>query len=107
MIDFGPISCCNTLYKIIANIIGNRIRIFLPDIIIPPQSAFVVGRWIGDNILIVQELMRNYHKDDGSPKCSLNVDLIKAFDTVEWDFLLETLAVFRVPSKLWRFSLSY
>ncbi|KAK3189469.1 hypothetical protein Dsin_029030 [Dipteronia sinensis] len=44
--------------------------------------------------------MRNYHKDDGSPKCSLKVDLMKAFNTVEWDFLLETLAAFRVPSKV-------
>ncbi|KAK3225529.1 hypothetical protein Dsin_005391 [Dipteronia sinensis] len=107
MMDFRPISCCNTLYKIIAKIIAYRIKIILPNIISPPQLAFVAGRRIGDNILLVQELMRNYHKDDGSPKCSLNVDLMKAFDMVEWDFLLETLAAFRVPSKLWRFSLSY
>ncbi|KAK3225500.1 hypothetical protein Dsin_005362 [Dipteronia sinensis] len=44
--------------------------------------------------------MRNYNKDDGSPKCSLKVGLMKAFDTVEWDFLLETLYAFRVPSKV-------
>ncbi|KAK2658492.1 hypothetical protein Ddye_005025 [Dipteronia dyeriana] len=44
--------------------------------------------------------MRNYHKDDGSPKCSLKVDLMKAFDTVEWDFMLETLIAFRVPFRV-------
>ncbi|KAK3218473.1 hypothetical protein Dsin_012443 [Dipteronia sinensis] len=100
MMDFRPISCCNTLYKIIAKIIANRIKIILPNIISPPQSAFVARRRIGENILLVQELMRNYNKDDGAPKCSLKVDLMKAFDTVEWDFLLETLAAFPVPSKV-------
>ncbi|KAK3226017.1 hypothetical protein Dsin_005879 [Dipteronia sinensis] len=83
MMDFRPISCCNTLYIIIAKIIRNRIKIILTNIISPPQLAFVAGRRIGDNILLVQELMRNYHKDDSSPKCSLKVDLMKAFDTVD------------------------
>ncbi|KAK3204757.1 hypothetical protein Dsin_018803 [Dipteronia sinensis] len=44
MKDFRPISCCNTLYKIIAKIIANRIKPCLPDIISPSQSAFVAGR---------------------------------------------------------------
>ena len=83
MTNFRPISYCNTLYKIIMKIIANWIKTILPDIISPSQLVFVVGRRIGDNILLVQELMRNYHKDDGSPKCSLKVDLMKAFDTVE------------------------
>ncbi|KAK3184843.1 hypothetical protein Dsin_032129 [Dipteronia sinensis] len=68
MKDFRPISCCNTLYKIIAKIIANRIKPCLPNIISPSQSAFVAGRCIGDNILLVQELMRNYHKDASCPR---------------------------------------
>ncbi|KAK0580648.1 hypothetical protein LWI29_004632 [Acer saccharum] len=71
MKDFRPISCCNTLYKIIAKIIANRIKPCLLDIINPSQSAFVAGRSIGDNILLTQELMRNYHKDVGCPKLAL------------------------------------
>ncbi|KAK0581565.1 hypothetical protein LWI29_015235 [Acer saccharum] len=71
MKDFRPISCCNTLYKIIAKIIANRIKPCLPDIISPSQSAFVAGRSIGDNIVLAQELMRNYHKDVGCPKLAL------------------------------------
>ncbi|KAK3184877.1 hypothetical protein Dsin_032163 [Dipteronia sinensis] len=57
MKDFRPISCCNTLYNIIAKIIANRIKPCLQDIISPSQSAFVAGRSIGDNILLAQELM--------------------------------------------------
>ena len=100
MIDFRPISCCNTLYKIIAKIITNRIKPCLPGIISPSQLAFVAGRRIGDNILLVQELMRNYNKDDGRPKLALKVDLMKAFDMVDWGFLLDTLAAFQFPLKV-------
>ncbi|KAK3193368.1 hypothetical protein Dsin_024678 [Dipteronia sinensis] len=64
MKDFRPISCCNTLYKIIANMI----KPCLSDIISPSQSAFVAGRSIEDIILLTQELIRNYHKDIGCPR---------------------------------------
>ncbi|KAK3204582.1 hypothetical protein Dsin_018628 [Dipteronia sinensis] len=100
MEDFRPISCCNTLYKIIAKIITNRIKPCLPDIISSSQSAFVAGRSIGDNILLMQELMRNYHKDTSCPRLALKVDLMKAFDMVHWGFLLETLAAFDFPPKV-------
>ncbi|KAK2652935.1 hypothetical protein Ddye_012791 [Dipteronia dyeriana] len=100
MKDFRPISFCNTLYKIIAKIIANRIEPCLPDIISPSQSTFVAGRSIGDNILLVQELMRNYHKDIGCPRLALKVDLMKAFDMVDWGLLLETLAAFHFPPKI-------
>ncbi|KAK3229974.1 hypothetical protein Dsin_001855 [Dipteronia sinensis] len=100
MKDFRPISYCNTLYKIIVKIIANRIKPCLPDIISPSQSAFVAGRCIGDNILLVQELMRNYHKDASCPRLDLKVDLMKAFDMVDWGFLLEILATFYFPPKV-------
>ncbi|KAK3189472.1 hypothetical protein Dsin_029033 [Dipteronia sinensis] len=77
-----------------------RIKPCLPDIISPSQSAFVAGRCIGDNILLVQELMRNYHKDASCPRLALKVDLMKAFDMVDWGFLLETLAAFHFPPKV-------
>ncbi|KAK3229945.1 hypothetical protein Dsin_001826 [Dipteronia sinensis] len=98
MKDFRPISYCNTLYKIIVKIIAKRIKPCLPDMISPSQSAFVAGRCIGDNILLVQELMRNYLKDASCPRLALKVDLMKAFNMVDWGFLLETLAAF--PSLL-------
>ncbi|KAK2655055.1 hypothetical protein Ddye_008107 [Dipteronia dyeriana] len=104
MKDFRPISCYNTLYKIItkiiAKIIANRIKPCLPYIVSPSQSAFVVGRSIGDNILLVQELMRSYHKDIGCPRLALKVDLMKDFDMVDWSFLLETLAAFHFAPKI-------
>ncbi|GJR54178.1 hypothetical protein Tco_1404699 [Tanacetum coccineum] len=56
-----------------------------------PKSAFVPGRCISDNILLTQELMHNYHLDRGSPRCAFKVDIQKAYDTVDWGFLLTIL----------------
>ncbi|GJX96249.1 RNA-directed DNA polymerase, eukaryota, partial [Tanacetum coccineum] len=42
---------------------------------------------VSDNILITQELMHNYHRDRGPPKCAFKVDIQKAYDTVDWRFL--------------------
>ena len=79
MHDYRPISCCNTIYKCISKIIAARIKQCIPDIISPSQSAFVQGRSISDNVLITQELMLNYHRDIGPPRCALKVDIMKAY----------------------------
>ncbi|GJV48237.1 hypothetical protein Tco_1438449 [Tanacetum coccineum] len=87
-----PISCCNVLYKCISKIIANRVKEGLGDIVSINQSAFVPGRRISDNILLTQELMRNYHRRRGPPRCAFKVDIQKAYDTVDWKFL-ETILV--------------
>lgn len=61
-------------------------------------SAFIQGRRIGDNILLAQELLINYHRDKGSPRCALKVDLMKAFDRVRWDFILGILRASGFPN---------
>nr|GEV70161.1 hypothetical protein [Tanacetum cinerariifolium] len=38
-------------------------------------------RRISDNILLTQELMRNYHRNMGPPRCAFKVDIQKAYDT--------------------------
>ncbi|GJR86304.1 sodium/hydrogen exchanger 6 [Tanacetum coccineum] len=62
------------------------------DIISINQSAFVSGRRISNNILLTQELMKNYHRRHGPPRCAFKVDIQKAFDIVDWKFL-ETILV--------------
>ncbi|KAL0455531.1 UNVERIFIED_CONTAM: hypothetical protein Slati_0892300 [Sesamum latifolium] len=81
--DFGPISCCNVLYKVITKIIVQRLSSVLDRLISPSQNAFVPGRSIGDNILLAQELFTGYNQQHLPPRCALKVDLHKAYDTVE------------------------
>ncbi|XP_071714140.1 uncharacterized protein [Rutidosis leptorrhynchoides] len=73
--DFRPIYCCNVIYKIISRIITNRIRDGLKYIVSDNQSAFIPGRRISDNILLTQDLMKNYHLDRGIPICAFKVDI--------------------------------
>ena len=48
--DFHPISCCNTMYKCIAKILAGRIKVVLPSLVGPYQTAFISGRRISEII---------------------------------------------------------
>ncbi|KAL7616426.1 hypothetical protein Lser_V15G04034 [Lactuca serriola] len=66
----------------------------LGDVVSHNQSAFIPGRSILDNILLAQELMVGYKSKSGVPKCTLKVDIQKAYDTVDWKFLNRILLGF-------------
>ncbi|KAL2232502.1 UNVERIFIED_CONTAM: hypothetical protein Sindi_1430200 [Sesamum indicum] len=67
-----------------------------------PKGAFIPGRSIGDNILLAQELLTGYNQVRLPPCCTLKVDIRKAYDTVEWDFLLAVLQLFGFPQTFTR-----
>lgn len=60
-------------------------------------EVFISGRSISDNILLAQELFRNYHRLSGPARCALKFDIRKAFDTVDWGFLLDLLSLLQFP----------
>ncbi|KAL2230754.1 UNVERIFIED_CONTAM: hypothetical protein Sindi_1669800 [Sesamum indicum] len=90
------------LYKIIAKLLVQRLRVVLDKIISPCHGAFIPGRSVGDNILLVQELLTGYNQVRLPPRCTLKVDIRKAYDTVEWDFLLAVLQLFGFPQTFTR-----
>lgn len=74
-----------------------RLQLFLPEFISPNQSAFVQGRSIGDNILMAHELVKGYHRDKISPRCAIKADIMKAFESESWSFLLNLLKAIDSP----------
>ncbi|XP_010430719.1 PREDICTED: uncharacterized protein LOC104714953 [Camelina sativa] len=99
MKDYRPISCCNVLYKLISKILANRLKAFLPDFIAPNQSAFIKDRLLMENLLLATELVKEYHKETISSRCALKIDIPKAFDSVQWPFLLNILKALNIPDK--------
>ncbi|GKV29515.1 hypothetical protein SLEP1_g38441 [Rubroshorea leprosula] len=101
MKDFRPISLCNVLYKIISKVLTNRLKSILPHIISNNQSAFVPGRLIYDNIMVAFEAIHHLKNKRIGRRghMAVKLDLSKAFDRVEWNFLEDTMRAMGFPER--------
>ncbi|KAL9426467.1 hypothetical protein AB3S75_033282 [Citrus x aurantiifolia] len=91
--DFRPISLCNVIYRIVAKAIANRLKHVLPKIISPMQSAFIPNRLITDNITVGYECLHKIRHCKGRKNglVALKLDVSKAYDRLEWEFLEQTM----------------
>ncbi|CAA7030329.1 unnamed protein product [Microthlaspi erraticum] len=96
--DFRPIACLNTLYKVITRLLSERLKNVLPGIILPNQTAFVKDQLLLENVLLASEIVQGYHREGFEKRITLKVNISKAFDSVRWDFLLNVLEAYQIPS---------
>ena len=101
--NWRPITLLNTDYKILAKIFGTRLRTVLPDLIQADQVAYLEGRYIGQNIRIIDGVLY-YAKDDNVNGIISCIDFEKAFDSVEWYFINQVLASFNFGTAFMRWS---
>ncbi|XP_024196657.1 uncharacterized protein LOC112199901 [Rosa chinensis] len=87
--DLRPIALCNVVYRIASKVLANRLKKILLQIISPLQSAFVPGRLISDNTLVATEVAHFMKKLKRQAEgfFSLKLDISKAYDRLEWQYL--------------------
>lgn len=90
--QFKPISLCNFIYKVVVKIVTSRLSKVSEKLVSPNQGAFVRRRWIAENTVIAQEIVHKIQKHKGMNGLMLmKMDMKKAYDRMEWDFLIRIL----------------
>lgn len=84
--NYRPISLTTSLYKIIAKTLATTLKETLKETVAESQMAFVEGRQITDAILIANEAI-DYWKVKKIKGFVLKLDIEKAFNTINWDFI--------------------
>lgn len=86
-----PISLLNNDYKLYANILANRLKLFLSDYIQEDQVEFLPNRHLKDNIRTLINVIEYYDKSPGKQAGLIFVDAEKVFDNLNLEFLTALL----------------
>ena len=93
MNNWRPLTLLNTDYKIATKAIANRIKKFLPKIINCSQTGFIKGRYIGENIRLIQETIEMLEKENMAGLLFF-ADFEKAFDSIRHKYIITCLESF-------------
>ena len=91
--NWRPISLLNIDYKISTKAIANRIKKVLNTIINDSQTGFLKGRYIGENIRTIFEVIESLN-DENKPGLIFFADFEKAFDSIDHDYIFKVLNYF-------------
>ena len=97
--NWRPISLLNVDYKIATKSIANRLKKVISNIISNAQTGFVKGRYIGENIRLMCEIIEYVNEND-LPALLFFSDFEKAFDSLNHDFMFDTLRHFNFGESL-------
>ncbi|RVW75072.1 Transposon TX1 uncharacterized 149 kDa protein [Vitis vinifera] len=93
-----PISLLGGLYKLLAKVLANRLKKVIGKVISPDQNAFIKGRQILDGSLITNEVIDAWQKR-GEKGIVCKLDIEKAYDIINWQFLLKVMQKMGFGSK--------
>ncbi|KAL9965008.1 hypothetical protein ACROYT_G028732 [Oculina patagonica] len=91
--NWRPITVLNVDCKIASKAIAKRIEASLSKLVNSDQNGFIKGRYIGENIRLIIDIME-YTEKHNIPGILVSLDFRKAFDSLEWTFIMRTLGVF-------------
>ncbi|XP_028074729.1 uncharacterized protein LOC114277101 [Camellia sinensis] len=84
--EFWPISLLGSVYKLLAKVLANRLRGVLEGVVSESQNAFVGGRQILDAMFVANECVNSWVRQ-GNVGIMCKLDIEKAYDIVNWNFL--------------------
>ena len=96
-----PVTLLNVEFKIATKAIAKRIEPLLPNLIHSDQTGFIKGRYIGENIRLITDIME-HTKAHNIPGILVSLDFKKAFDSLEWSFMMKSLEVFNFGPSIQR-----
>ncbi|KAF5761365.1 putative RNA-directed DNA polymerase [Helianthus annuus] len=96
--DYRPISLVGAINKVISKILANRLKAVLGSVISESQSAFIKGKFILDGPLVVSEVY-SWLKKGGKAAFLLKIDFEKAYDFVNWNFVIDILEKMGFPPR--------
>ena len=85
--DYRPTSPINGIMKILSKILARRLSKHIDTLVADSQSAFIQGRQIVDSYSLVMELI-SFWKKSKIKGLLFKINFEKAFDNINWDFLL-------------------
>ena len=78
-------------YKLCARTLAGRLLKVIHHVVAPDQTCGVPGRFIGENVILLRDIVDGANETN-LPVAILSLDQEKAFDRVDWNFLLATLS---------------
>ncbi|KAH6815712.1 hypothetical protein C2S51_020532 [Perilla frutescens var. frutescens] len=97
--DYRPIALSNFLFKIFTKILASRLNDLAAKFVSGNQFGFIQGRQIHDAILLSSEGVNALNQTHNGSNMAIKVDITKAFDTMNWDFLCRVLKRFGFSEK--------
>ena len=91
--NWRPICLLDCVYKIFSGVLTQRINTVLHLIIANTQSGFIPGRTMNDSLRLLTDVLE-WGKNFQQGGVILNIDFKKAFDTVSFNFIHNSLTFF-------------
>lgn len=91
--NWRPITLLNSTYKLASSCIAERIKSVLSHLISTDQTGFIPGRYIGENCRLIYDIL-HFTEENDIPDILLLIDFEKAFDSISWSFIYDTLKFF-------------